>query len=198
MEPTPSIPSKAQSKAENPLIPLVEKEFPKYEKLERDDRGFYMLSSGSFWDLDFKYFNHEGYDIHGGHYDEYGEYHPGPGWNDKTEVYDDEQHIADPEKSEEILRNAEKTERPLIDEKEVNIEEERQNLAIDSDDDDEFNNEVEMTPQEQQEMEGVFNELCNEQNENEANDDANAQNGKINEAQGNNECQIKENFENKV
>ena len=64
-----------------------------YEEVENgyiDDRGFYTTPDGSFWDEDHTYFNHLGFDCHGGSYDKFGVYHPGIGYDEKTGFYKDE------------------------------------------------------------------------------------------------------------
>lgn len=55
-----------------------------------DDNGFYTTPNGSFWDPDGVYFNREGYDKHGGYYDDNLEYHPGEGWIEELMCYEDE------------------------------------------------------------------------------------------------------------
>ena len=65
-----------------------------YEEVEDgyiDDRGFYTSPNGSFWDDDHNYFNHFGLDKHGGTYDKFGIYQPGPNYNPETGMYNDEE-----------------------------------------------------------------------------------------------------------
>ena len=57
---------------------------------EYDDEGFFTTPNGSFWDPDGVYFNREGYDKHGGYYDDNDEYIPGKGWNEVNNCYEDE------------------------------------------------------------------------------------------------------------
>ena len=67
-----------------------------YEEVEDgyiDDRGFYTTPNGSFWDKDHTYFNHLGFDRHGGSYDKYGVYQPGPGYDEKTGLYNDQKDL---------------------------------------------------------------------------------------------------------
>ena len=67
-----------------------------YEEVEDgyvDDRGFYTTPNGSFWDEDKTYFNHLGFDRHGGYYDKYGIYQPGPGYDEKTGLYNDQKEL---------------------------------------------------------------------------------------------------------
>ena len=58
-----------------------------------DDRGFYTTPNGSFWDDDHTYFNHLGFDRHGGYYDKYGIYQPGPDYDEKTGLYKDQKEL---------------------------------------------------------------------------------------------------------
>ena len=67
-----------------------------YEEIEDgyiDDRGFYTTPNGSFWDDDYTYFNHLGFDSHGGCYDKYGIYQPGPGYDEATGLYFDQKEL---------------------------------------------------------------------------------------------------------
>ena len=68
---------------------FVEREFSENIIGEYDDEGFFNTPNGSFWDPDGVYFNKEGYDRHGGYY-ENGEYVPGKGWDEINNCYDDE------------------------------------------------------------------------------------------------------------
>ena len=54
---------------------------------EYDDEGFFTTPNGSFWDPDGVYFNREGYDKHGGYYDDNDEYVPGKGWDEENNCY---------------------------------------------------------------------------------------------------------------
>lgn len=70
---------------------FVEREFHEGIAGEYDEEGFFNTPNGSFWDPDGVYFNREGYDKHGGYYDEETqEYIPGPGWDEKNNCYLDE------------------------------------------------------------------------------------------------------------
>ena len=71
-------------------IPFYDRPFKKVEDGYTDDRGFYTTPNGSFWDEDLTYFNHLGFDSHGGSYNKYGIYIPGPGFDEKTGLYIDE------------------------------------------------------------------------------------------------------------
>ena len=57
---------------------------------EYDDEGFFNTPNGSFWDPDGVYFNREGFDKHGGYYDDNIEYIPGKGWIEEYNCYKDE------------------------------------------------------------------------------------------------------------
>ena len=69
---------------------FFERPFEEMEDGFYDERGFYTTPNGSFWDDDKVYFNHLGFDKHGGSYDKYGVYLPGPNWNEEYNCYDDE------------------------------------------------------------------------------------------------------------
>ncbi len=69
---------------------FVDREFEEVEGGKYDERGFYKTPNGSFWDPDQTYFNREGFDNHGGRYNEEYEYVPGPGWVDEYMCYEDE------------------------------------------------------------------------------------------------------------
>ena len=70
--------------------PFCDREYEEVEDGYIDDRGFYTSPNGSFWDDDHTYFNHLGFDKHGGSYDKFGVYHPGPGYEEKTGLYKDQ------------------------------------------------------------------------------------------------------------
>lgn len=69
---------------------LKNKPFQEVPGGEYDPYGFYYTPNGSFWDPDGVYFNAEGYDAHGGYYDDKVEYVPGPGWIAELLCYEDE------------------------------------------------------------------------------------------------------------
>lgn len=60
-----------------------------------DVKFFYFLLFIAFWDPDEVYFNREGFDKHGGYYDDNGQYIPGEGWDDYNNCYFDEDPIDD-------------------------------------------------------------------------------------------------------
>ena len=76
---------KAESKEE-----FFERSFEETEDGFYDERGFFTTPNGSFWDDERVYFNHLGFDKHGGTYDKYGIYLPGPNWNEEYNCYNDE------------------------------------------------------------------------------------------------------------
>ncbi len=70
---------------------FVERELNDDVEGEYDEDGFFTTPNGSFWDPDGVYFNREGYDKHGGYYDdETQEYMPGKGWDEVNNCYKDE------------------------------------------------------------------------------------------------------------
>ena len=78
--------------------PFYDKSFQEIEGGYIDDRGFYTTQNGSFWDEDHNYFNHLGFDSHGGMYDKYGVYIPGPDYDDDNELYKDQKDFIFSEK----------------------------------------------------------------------------------------------------
>ena len=91
MEPT----SKIETIEENDQMekPFCDRPYEEVEDGYIDDRGFYTTPNGSFWDEDHTYFNHLGFDKHGGSYDKYGLYQPGPGYDEKTGLYNDQKEL---------------------------------------------------------------------------------------------------------
>ena len=127
-----------------------------------DDRGFYTSPNGSFWDDDHIYFNHFGFDRHGGTYDKYGIYQPGPNYDEKTGLYEDQKELIDTEEKKDVkqildfaitkLREQEKNdERTIkkyeqpIEESEESDDEDKSNLTYDEEDFQEaYNNVMEL------------------------------------------------------
>ena len=118
-----------------------------YEEVEDgyiDDRGFYTTPNGSFWDDDHTYFNHLGFDRHGGSYDKYGVYQPGPDYDEKTGLYKDQKEyialedVIDPNKILELsiskLKEQEKKDEKVMKKYEQPMED-----SEESDDDDKSN-----------------------------------------------------------
>ena len=74
---------------------FVEREWNEDIKGELDEDGFFVTPNGSFWDPDYVYFNREGYDKHGGRYNDKGEYVPGKGWDKENNCYESEKEDFD-------------------------------------------------------------------------------------------------------
>jgi hypothetical protein len=69
---------------------FIEKEFKEVEGGWYDHYGFYYTPNGSFWDDEGYYFNRDGFDKHGGYYDNNCKYVPGEGWDPLNECYKSE------------------------------------------------------------------------------------------------------------
>ena len=69
---------------------FIDKQFKECEGGYYDENNFYISPDGSFWDPDGVYFNKEGFDRHGGFYDDNLEYQPGKGWIKELMCYEDE------------------------------------------------------------------------------------------------------------
>ena len=80
--------------------PFIERVWSEDIEGKLDEDGFFITPNGSFWDQDYVYFNREGFDKHGGRYDENGEYVPGKGWDDNLNCYESEKDNYDDEKEE--------------------------------------------------------------------------------------------------
>jgi hypothetical protein len=145
MEPKDNIECEEENKS------FCDRPFEEVEDGYIDDRGFYTSPNGSFWDDDQTYFNRLGFDRHGGSYDKYGIYQPGPGYDEKTGLYkDQEELIVSPEEIDaqknikntiEKLREQEKKDEKTIkrfeqpvEESEESDEEDKSNLTFDEDD----------------------------------------------------------------
>ena len=88
--------SQVQNPAEDPEVlekPFCERPYEEVEDGYVDDRGFYTTPNGSFWDDEHTYFNHLGFDRHGGTYDKYGVYQPGAGYDEATGLYNDQKEF---------------------------------------------------------------------------------------------------------
>ena len=81
--------------------PFVEREWSEDIEGKLDEDGFFITPNGSFWDQDYVYFNREGFDKHGGRYDENGEYIPGEGWDDNLNCYESEKEDYNNEKDDD-------------------------------------------------------------------------------------------------
>ena len=105
MEPKKSSESKKEISKDE--YPFYDRPFETVEDGYIDDRGFYTTPNGSFWDEDHNYFNHLGFDIHGGFYDKYGVYNPGPNYDESTGLYKDQKELYNSKKKLEpsIINN---------------------------------------------------------------------------------------------
>ena len=92
-------PEKKEEKNEDKK-PFIERVWSEDIEGKLDEDGFFITPNGSFWDQDYVYFNREGFDKHGGRYDENGEYVPGKGWDDNLNCYESEKDNYDDEKEE--------------------------------------------------------------------------------------------------
>ena len=92
-------PEKKEEKNEDKK-PFIERVWSEEIEGKLDEDGFFITPNGSFWDQDYVYFNREGFDKHGGRYDENGEYVPGKGWDDNLNCYESEKDNYDDEKEE--------------------------------------------------------------------------------------------------
>ena len=126
-----------------------------YEEIEDgyiDDRGFYTTPNGSFWDDDHTYFNHLGFDRHGGSYDKYGIYQPGPDYDEKTGLYKDQKELLTPsenidtnkilelsisklkEQEKKDERTIKKYEQPIEESEESDDDDDKSNITYDEND----------------------------------------------------------------
>ena len=148
MEPKTNIECKEEKEMDKPFC---DRPFEEVEDGYVDDRGFYTTPNGSFWDDDHTYFNHLGFDRHGGTYDKYGIYMPGPNYDEKTGLYKDQEELlspsekTDPVKTIELsisqLKEQEKKDEKtikkyeeLVEESEESDEEDKSNLTYDEED----------------------------------------------------------------
>lgn len=139
--------------------PFCERPFEEVEDGFYDDRGFYTTPNGSFWDDEQTYFNHFGFDRHGGTYDKYGIYQPGPNYDENLGLYQDQKELFSQEKNlhgnefinhsisklREQERKDEKTikkyEQP-VEESEEEDEDDKSNITFDEEDIKEAYNDV--------------------------------------------------------
>ena len=89
----PKIQNSTEDEPEDVEKPFCDRPFEEVEDGYIDDRGFYTTPNGSFWDDEHTYFNHLGFDRHGGTYDKYGIYQPGPGYDETTGLYNDQKEF---------------------------------------------------------------------------------------------------------
>ena len=102
------------SQASEAQRPFYDRPYEEDEDGYIDERGFYTSPNGSFWDDDHNYFNHFGLDKHGGTYDKYGIYQPGPNFNPETGMYNDEDEQMKYDKNDKDNNFEEKIEKQKI------------------------------------------------------------------------------------
>ena len=142
---------KNNNECEDESNTFCDRPFEEVEDGYIDDRGFYTSPNGSFWDDDHNYFNHLGFDRHGGSYDKYGIYLPGPGYDEKTGLYNDQKELLESKDKKDVtqtietalykLREQEKKDEKTIkkyeqpvEESEESDEEDKSNLTYDEED----------------------------------------------------------------
>lgn len=84
---------------------FVERHIDEAEDAFMDENGFTRTPNGSFWDNQGEYFNREGFDIHGGYYDKYCIYIPGPGYDEEKRKYKDEEELFIMKDGEGVIKN---------------------------------------------------------------------------------------------
>ena len=137
--------TKAQEEPENLETAFCDRPYEEVEDGFIDDRGFYTTPNGSFWDDEHTYFNHLGFDRHGGSYDKYGVYHPGAGYDEATGLYNDQKEFITGNEIKEAEKNVELSisklkEQELKDEKTIRKYEKLEEESEDSDDDEDNSN----------------------------------------------------------
>ena len=130
--------TKAQEEPENLETAFCDRPYEEVEDGFIDDRGFYTTPNGSFWDDEHTYFNHLGFDRHGGSYDKYGVYHPGAGYDEATGLYNDQKEFITGNEIKEAENNVELSisklkEQELKDEKTIRKYEKLEEESEDSD-----------------------------------------------------------------
>ncbi len=130
--------TKAQDEPENLETAFCDRPYEEVEDGFIDDRGFYTTPNGSFWDDEHTYFNHLGFDRHGGSYDKYGVYHPGAGYDEATGLYNDQKEFITGNEIKEAEKNVELSisklkEQELKDEKTIRKYEKLEEESEDSD-----------------------------------------------------------------
>ena len=130
--------TKAQEEPENLETAFCDRPYEEVEDGFIDDRGFYTTPNGSFWDDEHTYFNHLGFDRHGGSYDKYGVYHPGAGYDEATGLYNDQKEFITGNEIKAAEKNVELSisklkEQELKDEKTIRKYEKLEEESEDSD-----------------------------------------------------------------
>ena len=139
--------SQVQNPAEDPEVlekPFCERPYEEVEDGYVDDRGFYTTPNGSFWDDEHTYFNHLGFDRHGGTYDKYGVYQPGAGYDEATGLYNDQKEFITGNELKDVKKNLELSisklkEQESKDEKTIRKYEKLEEESENSDDEDNSN-----------------------------------------------------------
>ena len=139
--------SQTANQQEDPEViekPFCERPYEEVEDGYIDDRGFYTTPNGSFWDDDHTYFNHLGFDRHGGSYDKYGVYQPGAGYDEATGLYNDQKEFINSNELKDVEQNVELCisklkEQESKDEKTIRKYEKLEEESEDSDDEDKSN-----------------------------------------------------------
>ena len=139
--------SQTANQREDPEViekPFCERPYEEVEDGYIDDRGFYTTPNGSFWDDDHTYFNHLGFDRHGGSYDKYGVYQPGAGYDEATGLYNDQKEFINSNELKDVEQNVELSisklkEQESKDEKTIRKYEKLEEESEDSDDEDKSN-----------------------------------------------------------
>ena len=139
--------SQVQNPQEDPEVsekPFCDRPYEEVEDGYIDDRGFYTTPNGSFWDDEHTYFNHLGFDRHGGTYDKYGVYQPGAGYDEATGLYNDQKEFITGNELKEVEKNVELSisklkEQETKDEKTIRKYEKLEEESEDSDDEDNSN-----------------------------------------------------------
>ena len=139
--------SQTANQQEDPEViekPFCERPYEEVEDGYIDDRGFYTTPNGSFWDDDHTYFNHLGFDRHGGSYDKYGVYQPGAGYDEATGLYNDQKEFINSNELKDVEQNVELSisklkEQESKDEKTIRKYEKLEEESEDSDDEDKSN-----------------------------------------------------------
>ena len=139
--------SQTANQREDPEViekPFCERPYEEVEDGYIDDRGFYTTPNGSFWDDDHTYFNHLGFDRHGGSYDKYGVYQPGAGYDEATGLYNDQKEFINSNELKDVEKNVELRisklkEQESKDEKTIRKYEKLEEESEDSDDEDKSN-----------------------------------------------------------
>ena len=139
--------SQVQNPAEDPEVsekPFCDRPYEEVEDGYVDDRGFYTTPNGSFWDDEHTYFNHLGFDRHGGTYDKYGVYQPGAGYDEATGLYNDQKEFISGNELKNVEKNLELSisklkEQESKDEKTIRKYEKLEEESENSDDEDNSN-----------------------------------------------------------